>query len=131
MRYADAKQNVYEPWRITHSGQVWLPRGAWSLLPDHVEYDDRRVCPDYPEHKFVLELDGISETGAKFEKQYAAMQSMLKAEQGLVFRPPGCVSGDTVIEINRAGRSFKITIRDLVHRFNGGAIQWGRTERAK
>ena len=32
----------------------------------------------------------------------------------------GCLTGDTIIGLNRAGRSFKIPLRDVVHRFNGG-----------
>lgn len=32
----------------------------------------------------------------------------------------GCIQGDAEISINRAGRGFRITLRDLVHRFNGG-----------
>ena len=32
----------------------------------------------------------------------------------------GCLAGDTEIGVNRAGKSFRLPIRDLVHRLNGG-----------
>lgn len=32
----------------------------------------------------------------------------------------GCIQGDAEINVNRAGKGFRITLRDLVHRFNGG-----------
>lgn len=32
----------------------------------------------------------------------------------------GCLAGDTEIELNRGGKSFRLPIADLVHRFNGG-----------
>jgi hypothetical protein len=32
----------------------------------------------------------------------------------------GCLSGDTVIELNRAGKSFRLKLSEVVRRFNGG-----------
>lgn len=34
--------------------------------------------------------------------------------------PPGCMSGETIVEVNRAGKSYKTRLDDLVHSFNGG-----------
>ncbi|HEY3691279.1 MAG TPA: SNF2-related protein [Pseudonocardiaceae bacterium] len=39
---------------------------------------------------------------------------------GLVFDDPGCLSGDTELILNRAGRGFRMKIRDVVRKFNGG-----------
>lgn len=47
------------------------------------------------------------------------------AGQYLVSACAGCLAGDTIVEINRAGISFKITIEELVHKFNGGVIPSG------
>lgn len=34
---------------------------------------------------------------------------------------PGCLSGDTIVEINRAGKSYKERLDKVVQRFNGGS----------
>ena len=44
----------------------------------------------------------------------------------LILGQPGCLAGDTVIPINRAGKGFSIKLEDLVHAFNGGT-RGGRT----
>jgi len=38
----------------------------------------------------------------------------------------GCLSGDTVIEVNRAGKSYKLLLADLYYRQNGG-VAGGKT----
>ena len=39
----------------------------------------------------------------------------------------GCIYGDAEMAINRAGKGFTIKLKDLVHRFNGGAPRSGRS----
>lgn len=39
----------------------------------------------------------------------------------LIGAPPGCLTGDTFVTVNRAGKSFTLHLEDLVHRFNGGS----------
>ena len=34
--------------------------------------------------------------------------------------PPSCLSGDNTVKINRAGKTFTISLKDLYHRFHGG-----------
>lgn len=46
--------------------------------------------------------------------------------RGFLFDDPGCISGDAVMAINRAGKGFSVKLRDLVHRFNGGQTGNGR-----
>lgn len=39
----------------------------------------------------------------------------------------GCIQGDAVLTVNRGGKSFQITLKDLVHMYNGGERgRWGR-----
>ena len=42
--------------------------------------------------------------------------------------PPGCLSGDTVIRINRLGVGRKITIKDLYEKYNGIRGKWQPAE---
>lgn len=42
----------------------------------------------------------------------------------------GCLTGDTLLTVNRGGRGFTLRLDDLVHRFNGGATgAFGRSSR--
>jgi superfamily II DNA or RNA helicase len=70
--------------------QVRLPRGAWSLLPDHVMYDDQRNDPKGYLYEFMVELDS-----GNFEGQRDTVTAMFEQEQGIIVRPPG--SGKTQI----------------------------------
>ena len=75
----------YEPWQILpKKRQVRIPRGAWSFLPDHVEYADLRVCPPMREIDYTGELDSEG-----FDGQLEALTAMLEQEQGLVIAQPG------------------------------------------
>ena len=39
----------------------------------------------------------------------------------------GCLTGDTKLTVNRGGKAFCITLKDLVHKFNGGESgRWGK-----
>lgn len=63
--------------------------------------------------------------------QEKAVERVVRAyEQGASYvfldAPTGCLTGDTEIGVNRAGKSFRITIKDLVHKFNGGVSMKGR-----
>lgn len=89
MSYTDNEFNTHEPWRIlTNKGAVRLPRGAWSLLPDHIRYVDKRSCPEEPLVDFMRTLDGT--VGEQtYTGQRAALKAMLREEQGLIVAQPG------------------------------------------
>lgn len=92
------EEEIFEPWRVIPSrGVVELPRGAWTHLPDSVEYIDQRVFPKRARESldFTAELDAKLEDGRTFENQQQAVTSILQQEQGIVVRPPG--SGKTNI----------------------------------
>jgi superfamily II DNA or RNA helicase len=68
--------------------EVRIPRGAWFLMPDTIEYRDNRVKPKMPELEFALTLDD-TEKDERFAGQIAAVEAMFREEQGIVVRPPG------------------------------------------
>ena len=74
--------------KLITRGQYILPRGAWSLLPNSIEYEDKRSCPEMPVLKFTGVLDNI-EKDERYEGQSEAVESMFLNEQGLILRPPG------------------------------------------
>lgn len=43
-----------------------------------------------------------------------------EAQVVVIGAPPGCLTGDTEVTINRAGKSFRITMEKLEFMFNGG-----------
>lgn len=90
LTFTDADQNIHECWNFNPEREtVTLPRGAWNMLPEHVEYVDKRECLEYPELNFIHELDATLPDGRKFERQREAVEAMLLNEQGLIIRPPG------------------------------------------
>jgi superfamily II DNA or RNA helicase len=90
LTFVDADQQVYQCWNYNPEREtVTLPRGAWNMLPEHVEYIDRRVCLTYPEIEFAHDLDAQLADGRKYERQKEAVESMLLNEQGIILRPPG------------------------------------------
>jgi superfamily II DNA or RNA helicase len=99
---AGAEVTVYR--RLVDRGAVRLARGSWYLLPDHVEYDDRRTCPPMPEVNCTIELD----VDDKFQGQQDALDAMMIQEQGLIIRPPG--SGKTQIALAFAAKAKTRTL---------------------
>lgn len=43
------------------------------------------------------------------------------------WHPTGCLSGSTQLTVNRAGNSFKISLKEFVAKFNGAEGKWDRT----
>lgn len=60
--------------------------------------------------------------------QDLAVEACMRFEQGIIRAPTGCISGDAVIGVNRAGKSFKLSLRKLVEQFQLGASGLGRTD---
>lgn len=54
----------------------------------------------------------------RYSPQMRANEIPLKRSV-LLHGPYGCISGDALMGVNRAGRGFQITLRDLVTRFHG------------
>lgn len=64
--------------------RVLLPRGAIDLIPNYVERVDMRCRPKMPKMEHVKQLDA-----GDFKGQRAAVQAMVKHEQGQVRLPTG------------------------------------------
>lgn len=86
LTFEDAEGREVQAYRILRDGRVQLPRGAWALLPDHVEYEDRRRYPeaDWLGYEFNVELDSKG-----FSGQQDALRAIGEQEQGLVIAQPG------------------------------------------
>lgn len=110
LRYVDAEGVLHEPWRVTTRlpREIILPRGAWAYLPDHIEYEDQRVCPKIPRFDFKLQLDAKLPDGRSFERQEECVDAMFFEEQGLIHRMPG--SGKTQIALAFAARCETSTL---------------------
>lgn len=93
--------------QVITRGYTKIPRGAWNLLPDHVEYWDRRSCPPRPEFHFTVTLDD-TEKDERFRGQSEAVAAMFEHEQGLILRPPG--TGKTQIALAFAARAKTRTL---------------------
>jgi superfamily II DNA or RNA helicase len=74
--------------KLMMRGCYVIPRGAWYLMPDDIDYYDFRSRPDLPMLDFTLNLDDV-EKDERFAGQSRAIETMLQEEQGLIIRPPG------------------------------------------
>lgn len=92
----DAGDVVISYRRMLTRGQYMLPRGTWSLLPDHIRYVDKRACPEMPRLMFTVMLNDL-EKDKRFSGQIEAVEAMFENEQGIVIRPPG--TGKTQIAL--------------------------------
>lgn len=79
---------------------TWKPRVTWDRDAPRVPLDQLKVTlRDY-------QAEGVQVCADKL--------------QGVVVLPCGCLTGDSEIVVNRAGKAFRTTLADLVHKFNGG-----------
>lgn len=112
----------YETWKI-NGDYITFPRGGMakvrSILDDkEIEYvfRDRRTegapCVDFPKY-IGPDLRYYQEEG---------IQAALKKENCVIRAPTGCLSGDTLVGLNRGGISRAFTIRDLVARRTGNKV---------
>jgi superfamily II DNA or RNA helicase len=62
---------------------------------------------------------------AAFPHQIQAVEEIRAHRRGIIQHSTGCLSGDTQIEVNRNGFSFKLPLRDLVKRLRGQRIGRG------
>lgn len=55
-----------------------------------------------------------------YDQLKLACKTAFKTRHHILLKgPPACISGDAIVELNRTGGSFKITLASLYRRFNG------------
>lgn len=115
-----------------HDGVLVLPRGATSkvrsVLDSHGYEEDSTWWFEDERHECdpvdISIGDGAEPIEAR-EYQVGIVEAIKRRENCLIRAGTGCLDGDTLIGVHRAGKSFNLPIRELVHRFNGGEIEWG------
>jgi len=109
-------------WRA-EGGVLSFPRGGMSRVTrilrecgvDADVYDARQygVEVEMPEFRRVL-----------YPFQADIVEKAIEREQCLIRAPTGCISGTAVVELNRAGKSFRCSLADLVEMHAGGTRGW-------
>lgn len=69
---------------VPGKGVVRIARGAWSLVPSHVEVIDLRSRPKMPKVSYAKKLNAKG-----YEGQEEAVNVMFKEQQGQIIAPPG------------------------------------------
>ena len=99
------------------AGVVRISRGAMGKLREvaaahgiEVRTADRRVS---------VPIDGLKSDIVLRGYQQPAVDAILKREQGIVRGPCGCLTGDTLIDINRGGKGQRVTLKRLYNALNG------------
>ena len=81
----------------------------------------------HKELESFIGMDSVKHQIRKLEAKTRAAQA--REERGLTVEavnqhilftgPPGCIQGDAMIGVNRAGKGFRMPLRDVVRKFNG------------
>lgn len=106
------------------AGVLSFPRGGLSRIRTLLEkagidvrMRDARAkgCIDgrkIPKHK-------LPNDGELWSHQVEALDALLSRENCLLRAGTGCLAGEALVKVNRAGRTFTLSIETLVARFNG------------
>lgn len=70
------------------------------------------------------EADRRAETPGLYPFQREGVRWLARRERALLADEMGCVDGDAIVQINRAGASRKVTLRELYFKFNGLKGRW-------
>lgn len=121
MGFWSNEQKVIRTWS-ERKGELSLPRGATSavrklcaernILPDFVddrEFGESSWANTFPEHRVEL-----------WDHQRSVVDSIADMQQGVCRSPTGCLTGDTIVGVNRAGKGMQMRLDQLVKMFNGG-----------
>lgn len=89
----------------------------WRAVDERTE-GDAALAGQVPPHRLPL-----------YGYQEHAVQAAIEKQNCLVRAPTGCLTGDTLVGINRAGKGSQMRLDHVVRMFNGGSSH-GRTWRS-
>lgn len=118
--------------RVERGGALVVPRGAFHLVRRKLIELGREpeIVPatvHVPLRELVPFLDADAPGGhTPRPYQLEAEERLLRQVQGYVVLPCGCLSGDTELVVNRAGKSFRTTIREVARIASGINVGAGR-----
>jgi hypothetical protein len=117
----DGRKHLFY-WKNSQAESASFPRGLLSRVEEYLEdagvkykcVDKRkRVLPDADLTDVHADmLEGISMSG-DYSYQLDVTRLALAVQQGILWLATNCVAADAVIDVHRAGRSFKMTIEKL------------------
>lgn len=80
------------------------------------------VIPIMRPYKSAFRGTWFHEASSKPIKRDWLVDDLILARSfGIIYGPPGCIDGDAIVTVNRARNGRKMTLRDLVNRFNGNS----------
>lgn len=113
--------------------ELSVPRGALSKIVDALAErcgiaepsitekftrGDPRL--EWPARDLVHRPDPKDETGVLRWYQEEAIAAVLRSKAGIIRAPTGCLAGETLVGINRAGKGSTMRLDHVVKMFNGG-----------
>lgn len=115
----------------TDKGSLVCPRGAFHTVRRKLAELGREGVIEagttfVPLREGVPFLAPDAASGAPRLYQLEAEERLLRQVQGYVVLPCGCLSGDTELVVNRAGKSFRTTIREVARIASGVNVKGGR-----
>lgn len=120
--YADSLPDTLELWNWDNPRQLILPRGYIFEFEKILE--DNGI--DYKWNDDIFDTAKYYECGDRFSEvpkislrnyQIDAVCELMACSNGIYQAPTGCISGDTVLNINRSGKGRKYTIKEVYEKF--------------
>jgi len=121
-RRAGEEPPTYKTWEHDADGNLTVPRGGLAKVEEVLGrnpgsvLDDRRTWrhpePDFPDHR---------KAPRDYQREMVAATDA--HDHGLVISPTGCIDGDALIGVNRAGKGSQMKLSHVVRMFNGGRAQ--------
>jgi ATP-dependent helicase IRC3 len=89
-----------------------------GVLPLAIDYTGY-ITPQYPRVDPAVNLRSV---------QAEAVDEFFdtKLRRPVIVLPTGCIDGEAIVQVNRAGKGFKTTLAHLCYKFNGGASEQGK-----
>lgn len=114
---------VHRTWK-REEGIVSFPRGGMAKIRAELEISGwNRIVQDRRTTGKVVNAGFIPASKVvQRDYQEVMIAAAIRRENCLLRAGTGCVSGDAQIGVSRAGKSFSLSLSEVVRRFNGGVI---------
>ena len=124
-KIAAQKQHVWGWQQLPDRIVLWEIEGEWLVMPRGFARDFAEGMRaigeeiDWTDHRVFERVEDLGEVPDLRPWQIPAAKALASAHQGIYKAPAGCVSGNTKIRLNRAGKGFETTIEHAYKKFHG------------
>ncbi len=120
-------EREFRTWVESPSGWLVLPRGGYVKLEAFAKRAGREILTRDERTDGSLPLEAWPKLRVKsrdYQDEFA--QKMIDFDGGILRAPTGCITGDAIIVVNRAGKGAKMRLAHVVRMQRGGKSVGGK-----